>query len=76
MLSADGALLVLVYAQPPILGAALFVLGKRRLSTAAALGVLGLGRQRRPGVRAFECAVAARLGVGGVGAQGGAEGAC
>jgi hypothetical protein len=76
MLSADGALLVVVYAQPPVLGAALFVLGKRRLASAAALGALGLGRQRRPGVRAFECAVAARLGVGGLGPQGGSEGAC
>ena len=76
MLTADGALTVIVYAQPPILGAALFVVGRRRLASAAALGALGLGRQRRPGVRAFECAVSGRLGVGGGGAQGGAEGAC
>ena len=37
---------------------------------------LGLIRRRPVGVRAFECAVAGRLGPAGSGAQGGAEGAC
>lgn len=75
MLTAEGALLALAYLQPPILGAALFVIGRRRLAASAALSALGLIRQRRPGVRAFECAVAGRLGPGGAGPRGGAEGA-
>ena len=74
MLTADAALVALCYAQPPILGAVLFVAARRRLATSATLGSLGLVRQRRPGVRAFECAVAPRLGAG-AGAHPGAEGA-
>lgn len=75
MLTAEGALLVIVYLQPPFLGLVLFALAYRRPLTTQALEVLGLVRQRRPGIRAFECAVAGRLGVGAVGSQGGIEGA-
>jgi len=75
MHTAEAALLVYVYAQPPLLGVALFVVSRRRLQASAALAALGLVRHRRPGIRAFECAVAGRLGAG-AGAEGGAEGAC
>ena len=74
MPSAEGATLALTYAQPPILGAALFVLGGRHMAATGALGALGLSRQRRPGVRAFECAVSGRVGHGGAGSPGGMEG--
>jgi len=74
MLSAEGALLILLYLQPPVVGLLLFVLGYRRLVLSTNFAVIGLLRQRRPGVRAFECAVAGRLGVAGAGAQGGLEG--
>lgn len=74
MLSAEGALLVFLYLQPPFVGLLLFVLGYRRLILSANFAVIGLLRQRRPGVRVFECAVAGRLGVAGAGAQGGLEG--
>lgn len=74
MLSAEGALLILIYLQPPVIGVLLFVLGYRRLLLTANFSVIGLLRQRRPGVRAFECAVAGRLGVGAMGPQGGMEG--
>ena len=74
MLSCDATLIALAYVQPPVVGALLFVLAKRRLATSAALGALGLVRQRRPGIRAFECAVSPRLGAG-AGAHPGAEGA-
>ena len=76
MLTAEGALVVMAYAQPPIVGAILFIVAKRRLLESGALAALGLVRQRRPGIRAFECAVAGRLGWGGRGPQGGSEGAC
>jgi hypothetical protein len=74
MLTAEGAMLVFVYLQPPVLGFLLFVVSYRRLLSSSALTTLGLLRQRRPGVRAFECSVAGRVGVGGMGAQGGMEG--
>ncbi len=74
MLSAEGALLIFLYLQPPVVGLLLFVLGYRRLMLTSNLTVLGLLRQRRPGVRVFECAVAGRLGPAGAGSQGGLEG--
>jgi hypothetical protein len=74
MLTAEGALLVFLYLQPPFVGLLLFVLGYRRLVLSANFSVVGLLRSRRPGVRVFECAVAGRLGVGGSGPQGGLEG--
>ena len=74
MLSAEGVLLIALYLQPPFVGLLLFVLGYRRLLLSTNFAVLGLLRQRRVGVRAFECAVAGRLGVAGAGAQGGLEG--
>jgi len=74
MLTAEGAVLIFLYLQPPVIGLLLFVLGYRRLIVSANFSVLGLLRQRRPGVRLFECAVAGRLGVAGQGASGGLEG--
>lgn len=74
MLTAEGALLILLYLQPPFVGLLLFVLGYRRLILSTNFSVIGLLRQRRPGVRAFECAVAGRLGVSSSGGQGGLEG--
>ena len=73
-MTAEGAVLVAVYLQPPVLGMLLFVAAYRRLMATSALTGLGLVRQRRPGVRAFECAVAGRIGVGGAGSLGGMEG--
>ena len=74
MLGAEAVCLLFVYCQPPFVGLLLFILGYRRLLVTSNLAVLGLLRQRRPGVRAFECAVAGRLGLGGLGPQGGMEG--
>jgi hypothetical protein len=74
MLTAEGVLLVFLYLQPPFVGLLLFVLGYRRLILSTNFSVIGLLRQRKAGVRVFECAVAGRLGVGGSGAQGGLEG--
>jgi hypothetical protein len=76
MLTAEGAIMLWVYAQPPLLGWVLFVIGKRRLQSSSAFVALGLVRRRPVAVRAFECAVAGRLGSAGVGPQGGSEGAC
>mgnify|MGYP001807753918 CR=1 FL=1 len=74
MLTAEGVILVFLYLQPPFVGLLLFVLGYRRLILTTNFSVIGLLRQRRPGVRAFECAVAGRLGIAGSGSQGGLEG--
>lgn len=74
MLTAEGAMLVFLYLQPPFIGLALFVIGYRRLLLSTNFSVIGLLRQRRPGVRAFECAVAGRLGQGSSGSVGGLEG--
>ncbi len=56
------------------MGLLLFVLGYRRLVLSTSFSVIGLLRQRRPGVRVFECAVGGRLGTGASGPQGGLEG--
>lgn len=74
MLTAEGALLIFLYLQPPFVGLIIFVLGYRRLVLSKNYSVIGLLRQRRPGVRAFECAVAGRVGVGGLGSLSGMEG--
>jgi hypothetical protein len=74
MMTAEAALIIIAYLQPPIIGVIFFSLAYRRLDTATAFASIGLVRQRRPGVRAFECAVSNRVGTGGTGSQGGLEG--
>ena len=74
MLTAEAPLMVFLYLQPPFVGLLLFVLGYRRLVLSTSFSVTGLLRQRRPGVRVFECAVGGRLGTGASGPQGGLEG--
>lgn len=67
-------MVIFLYLQPPFVGLILFVLGYKRLILSTNYSVIGLLRQRRPGVRVFECAVGGRLGVSGSGSQGGLEG--
>lgn len=76
MLTMEGAITVLVYLQPPVIGIVFFCVAWRRLTSSQVYSVLGLIRQRRPAVRAFECAVPSRLGQGGAGAQNGVELSC